>query len=296
MKPAEQIHPALRRYSGHRTRPDRWADWQPNVGDIIICTPAKCGTTWTQAIVTMLLYGTVDLLARASALSPWVDSNLSDADNVNSVPLSASGRRVIKTHTPTDGFPVWKGVSVVAVYRHPLDVLLSVRKHLMNMKDVDGGEICAPLDAALSFYLNGVFDVQSNDTDKLATIATHYTHTLHRPDQEDLVLLHYADMIADHHGTVVHLARSLGIDADDALIDAITKATAIDAMRSDPVKFAPEGGKGFWHNDAGFFAKGGINQWREAFDDLQVAGFDDRLAVLVPDPQERAWIKFGAAA
>jgi len=292
---AQQLHPALRAYSGHRTRPERWVDWRPHEGDIIVSTPAKCGTTWTQSILTMLLYGSVDLPDRVSALSPWVDSNLSDADHVSGVPFSPSGRRVIKTHTPADGFPIWKGVTVVAVYRHPLDVLLSVRKHLKNMKDVDGGEICGPIDTALSFYLDGAFDFQSNDSDKLATITTHYRHTLHRAHQKDLVLMHYADMISDHRGAVAHLARRLEIEADPALIDAITEATAIDAMRSDPIKFAPEGGKGFWHNDAGFFAKGGTNQWRDAFTDHQLARFEDRLAELVPDPQERAWIKFGSA-
>lgn len=26
----------------------RWLGYKPRAGDIIVCTPPKCGTTWTQ--------------------------------------------------------------------------------------------------------------------------------------------------------------------------------------------------------------------------------------------------------
>ncbi len=42
---------------------------------------------------------------------------------------------MVKTHTPADGFPVWEGVTVISVYRHPLDVFFSMRKHIANTKD-----------------------------------------------------------------------------------------------------------------------------------------------------------------
>jgi aryl sulfotransferase len=34
----------------------RWAEFKPRPDDIFICTPAKCGTTWTQTIVANLLF------------------------------------------------------------------------------------------------------------------------------------------------------------------------------------------------------------------------------------------------
>ncbi|TMA51013.1 MAG: sulfotransferase domain-containing protein [Deltaproteobacteria bacterium] len=34
----------------------RWAGFEPRPGDIFVCTPPKCGTTWTQAIVASLLW------------------------------------------------------------------------------------------------------------------------------------------------------------------------------------------------------------------------------------------------
>lgn len=293
---APLLFAAERSYRGTKATPERWMDWRPHKGDVIVCTPAKCGTTWTQSILTMLLYGTVDLPDRVSVLAPWVDSSFDDADYVADVPLSPSGRRVVKTHAPSDGFPVWDGVHVVAVYRHPFDVFISMRKHLLNMKELDGGPLAGPVSEALELYLNKPFDAQDADNDRLATLTTHYLNTVNRPHQRGLVLMHYADMVADHRGAVAQLANALEIDADDALIDAITDATAIKAMRADPAKFAPEGGKGFWHNDAEFFSKGGTHQWEDVFKPSDISKFEAKLASLLPNEVQRDWIKFGDQA
>jgi hypothetical protein len=66
------------------------------------------------------------LPARLPILSPWVDADLGlPASEVAEALAAQKGRRVVKTHTPADGFPIWEGVTVIAVYRHPLDVFFS---------------------------------------------------------------------------------------------------------------------------------------------------------------------------
>ena len=177
---AKQLHPAERIYRGSMTRPEKWAGFTPLAGDVIVCTPAKCGTTWTQTMVAMLLYQTPQLPDRVSALSPWVDSVLSDADDIDRLLSSPSGRRVLKTHTPADGFPVWDGVHVIAVYRHPLDVFLSIRKHVINMKDADNPELCGPIPQAVQYYTGGVFDDENVDRDCLASVVEHHRRTRSR--------------------------------------------------------------------------------------------------------------------
>ncbi len=140
--PAPLIARAERIYSGGQIRPERWATWVPNKGDILICTPSKCGTTWTQTIIAMLVHGGAELPGKLPMLSPWVDVDLGVPANEVAEALAAQkGRRVVKTHTPADGFPIWEGVTVIAVYRHPLDVFFSLRKHVANMSDVGDDNI-----------------------------------------------------------------------------------------------------------------------------------------------------------
>lgn len=292
-KTAQQLHPAVLTYRGALTRPERWADWSPRQGDIIVCTPAKCGTTWTQTIIAMLLYGTTQLPDRLSALSPWLDSNLGDAERPAQVPPSPSGRRVVKTHTPADGFPVWDGVRVVAVYRHPLDVFLSIRKHVMNRKDGDNPDLCGPVESALTYYLGGGFDLADLDRDFLASIVGHYRHSVNRAGLNDLILLHYSDMIADHRGTVARLAHGLEITQDATLIDAVTQATGFAQMQSNAAQFAPEGGQGFWRSDAAFFDCGGTRKWQGQISEAQVTAFDAALARLMPEAEQSYWLKWG---
>ncbi|MFK7765268.1 MAG: sulfotransferase domain-containing protein [Roseobacter sp.] len=290
---ATLLYPALQEYRGRLTRPEKWADWTPNEGDVVVCTPAKSGTTWTQTMIAMLLYGTTELPDRLSALSPWLDSALGDADRVPNVPLSPSGRRVVKTHTPSDGFPIWKGVHVVAVYRHPLDVFLSIRKHVINMKDAEDPVLCGPLPTALESYLNGVFDPQASDKDSLSSVISHYSKTTQRPHQKGLVLLHYANMIADPVTTVRKLADDLSIEHDPTLIEAIVRATRIDTMRSKAKYYAPEGGKGFWTQDAAFFDGGGTRKWEGLLSGVEEARFLEVLHQLLPSTVEQQWLTIG---
>ena len=51
----------------------RWDGFRFRPGDIVISTPPKCGTTWTQMICALLVFQTPDLPAPLGELSPWLD-------------------------------------------------------------------------------------------------------------------------------------------------------------------------------------------------------------------------------
>ena len=292
-----EIRPADRTYRGHMTKPERWATWQPRKGDVLVCTPPKCGTTWTQTIIAMLLNGGPDLPDTLGAISPWVDADLGvDADTVAQTIAALPGRRVVKTHTPADGFPVWDGVYVVAVYRHPLDMLLSLRKHIANRHLEEEHVMTGSLSDALMYFLSHAMDGDEIDDDDLALVCHHYTQTVCSGRIPGLIALHYSDMTRDPMGTVQRLATALDIDADAALIKAVAEATSIGAMRKNAGQFAPVGGTGFWKDDAAFFATGGIDNWRGTFSEKDIAAYTRRLAALLPDPQQRAWLERGAGA
>ena len=292
---ARILAPAARRYSGGHTRPDRWQTWVPHIGDILVCTPPKCGTTWTQTILTMLVHGGVDLPQKVPVLSPWVDADLGvPADEVAAALAAQKGRRVVKTHTPADGFPVWDGVTVIAVYRHPLDLFFSLRKHTANMANPDPDDPSGwPLARSIQSF---IYDPTAHDAlgnDSLAYVAMHYSETALTGRLPDLKLFHYADMIRDGRRTVQALAEAAGIDADGGLIDKVAAATAFGAMKANAVDYAPVGGTGFWKSDSNFFDSASSGKWEGQLSANEIGLYRERLAALIPDPAARAWLERG---
>ncbi len=286
--------PAARLYRGSITAPERWATWAPRPGDVLVCTPPKCGTTWTQTMLAMLIAGEPALPDKLAVVSPWVDADFDPAEEVASALIAKEGRRVVKTHTPADGFPVWEDVTVVCVYRHPLDLFFSLRKHVANMVQTDETHpMRAPVADALQHFLTNPVDIDDLDRDSLPTVACHYEKSILSGRLQRIERLHYADMIADHRGTVARLARIVGREGETALIDQVVAATEFAAMKSAPEKFAPEGGKGFWHADAAFFDSASSRKWEGQLDEAQLAAFETRLAELIPDTAARDWLKFG---
>ena len=280
-------------YRGDLTTPERWHTWVPRTGDILVCTPPKCGTTWTQTILAMLLHGGRETPERIPVLSPWVDAAFGDAKEVARSLERQRGRRVVKSHTPADGFPVWDGVTVVAVYRHPLDIFFSLRKHASNRKGATGHPMRRPLDIALASYLSSELDIEDFDRDTLATVARHFRATVLDRRIPELVLLHYADMIADRRGAVRRLAEGAGIEAEETLIDEVVNATGFEAMRAEPDRFVPAAGTGFWENDSAFFDSGTSEKWRGQLKESDLDLYAARIGELVPEVDARLWLELG---
>jgi hypothetical protein len=52
---------------------ERWERFAFRSDDVVISTPAKCGTSWMQTIVGMLVLDRIDLGRPISTISPWLD-------------------------------------------------------------------------------------------------------------------------------------------------------------------------------------------------------------------------------
>lgn len=279
-------------YRGGITEPERWEAFEPRRGDVILATPSKSGTTWAQSMIAMLLHGSTELPDVLGRVSPWIDANFSTEAEITHLLARQAGRRVIKTHTPIDGWPVWEGVGLVAVFRHPLEVFLSIRKHLANSKLVDEHPLLHPFDSALDFYLDTPFSDEDVDRDTLAVLVRHFEAAT-SGRWPDMLLLNYAAMSRDHAGTLARLDAALGTGASPDLLEAIRRATEFGAMKARAADFAPEASNDIWRDTTGFFAGGRSGGWRESFSDAQVARYEARFAELLPDAAQRRWIETG---
>ncbi len=114
---------------------ERWERFEHRPGDVVISTPPKSGTTWTQMLCALLVFDGPAFPAKLDAMSPWLDMRIRSEDEVFAIYDGQTHRRFIKTHTPLDGLPLRDDVNYVVVGRDPRDVLVSWEHHLEN---VDG--------------------------------------------------------------------------------------------------------------------------------------------------------------
>src|SRR5215467_14216172 len=109
-----------------------WERWRPRSDDIIIATYAKCGTTWMQRIVCMLVFQSAEAKP-LHEVSPWfemrpgppLEKRFADAE-------AQTHRRFLKTHLPHDALPIHDGVKFIHVARDGRDAALSFHNHLFN--------------------------------------------------------------------------------------------------------------------------------------------------------------------
>jgi hypothetical protein len=93
----------LKRYRSVVADSARWEGFRFRPGDIVISTPPKCGTTWMQRLVALLVFDDTQLYAPISRISPWLDMQLAPLEEVAALLDAQRHRRLIKTHTPLDG-------------------------------------------------------------------------------------------------------------------------------------------------------------------------------------------------
>jgi len=290
------------RWNGFRFRPD----------DIVISTPAKCGTTWTQMICALLVFRSPSLPGDLATISPWLDMLTRPLDDVLGDLERQTHRRFIKTHTPLDGLPYDERVTYICVGRDPRDVALSRDNHQTNantavvlkarnaVTGADGAPAVnetpdeRPASPVDRFWI--WVDETTPPTQSPSTLwkTLHHLNTFWAVrDLPNVVLLHYADLRADLDGQMRSVAARLGIQVDEETWPDLVRAATLDSMRANSARLAPDAASGFWHDSRQFFHRGTMGQWRELLDDKDIERYQRRVAELVP-ADLAAWVHHAA--
>src|SRR6185437_6814499 len=109
----------------------RWDAFRPRTGDIVVSTPAKCGTTWMIQIANLLVEQSPAPLP-IWLLSPWLDVRDYALEQAIAALEAQTRRRVIKSHLPSDALPLYDGVRYIHVARHGLDAFMSWHNHVRH--------------------------------------------------------------------------------------------------------------------------------------------------------------------
>ena len=281
-------------YLGPITDSTRWGGFDLRAEDIIISTPPKCGTTWSQSIVCMMIQDKVDFDGPLSKISPWLESGTHPVEVVNENLGTQTHRRCIKSHSPLDGITYDPRVTYIAVYRHPLDVHFSMRKHVENMtKDkLDHLFPSDPRSDALMF-INDTPPDGDCDHLTLATFTDHYKSFIKWEHLPNVHLFHYADMRANLPHAMKRFADVLGYTFDDATLDTLIKGAGFDEMRKASDRYTPSAGMGFFKNDAAFFNSASSEKWLKYLTDADMVQYAARMDQLL-DAKDRQWLECGA--
>ena len=290
----------------------RWEGFTFRDGDIIISTPPKCGTTWTQTICALLIFQTPAFPQAMDLISPWLDMQLRKRDDVVADLEAQTHRRFIKSHTPLDGLPFNERVTYICVGRDPRDVAMSWDNHADNM-DIPAlialRDKAVGLDDVMELLPNGIpvrpdsalerFWAWVDLPDPVTATPTGLAATMHHlssfwqeRERSNVVLLHYGELQDDLEGQMRALADRLGIDVPEDRWAQLVPAATFDAMRSRPADVGPNTTESIWLDPARFFNKGTSGQWRDLLDVDDLRRYEARVRELA-EPDVIDWAHRG---
>ena len=295
-------------YQHHHLDSTRWNSFMPRSDDIVIATPYKAGTTWTQAIVANLIFPS-GLPAPVSDLSPWIDNRTRPIAEVIALLGAQTHRRFVKSHLGLDGLRFFPKVKYIFISRDGRDVFMSMWNHYSNYADAHyervndtPGRVGPPLPRAPEnihefwhdWCTRGWFHWESDGYPFWShlRVTQSWWEYRHLPN---ILMLHYADMKADTGAAVRRIAGFLGIERSEAELDAVTATVSFENMRANADTYAPSAGASWNGGGQTFLFKGTNGRWREVLSADELALYDaacDRD--LAPDCRE--WLEHGGTA
>jgi aryl sulfotransferase len=287
----------------HYSSPDedssRWIKFPFRDGDVVISARSKTGTTWLQMICALLVFQTPELPDSLINLSPWLDWLGTPQSDVCARLARQDQRRFIKTHTPLDGLPVVDQVTYLVTGRHPLDTAVSLYHQSGNlnrerMRELTGqpdsrptGDRRPPLHEWLVDWIEQ--DVEPKDSlDSLPGILWHLTDAWHRCPVQDVVLVHYDDLVHNLGGEMRRIADRLGISVREEIWPGLVEAATFVRMRARAASTAPDP-SGILKDPEVFFRRGYSGAGAETLSKDELDRYYRRASTMAP-PEILRWV------
>jgi aryl sulfotransferase len=284
----------------------RWAGFPVRPDDIVIATYSKCGTTWTQRIVDLLVFQ--DPAPRPVFLtSIWLDARIFAPHEQNMATLEAqTHRRFIKSHLPLDALPLWDTVKYIHVARDGRDAFMSWHNHLLGMnpdfRPPSGADEAAaapprppvpedPSEFFQAWIAEAEADLGPGPDHGLSYFDFENTYWAER-SRRNLLLVHYNDLKADLAGEMRRISAFLGIDTPEGRLPTLAAAAEFGAMKADGAALMPGIEALFDRGAERFLNKGTNGRWKDALTPADLARYD-AVARRKLSPSLAAWLEHG---
>lgn len=301
--------PALREYRTWVMDSRRWNGYRPRDGDVVIATYPKCGTTWMQRIVNLLIFQTPEAQP-LDRISPWIDMRISRPieELLESIELQ-SHRRAMKSHLPLDGLPLYDEVRYIHVGRDGRDAVMSFHNHgtgfkeqVLNNLDAAGlaDETLAraypriPADPAEYFHRWLGIGAVPGQTDGYQFVSffefeKSYWAERHR---KNLLFVHYGDLKADLEAEMRRIADFLDITVPEKEWPSLVRAAGFDSMKQQGAELMPGVTGMFNEGKDRFFNKGQNGRWKGVFTKEDLTVYEGKLAASL-SPDCIRWLEAG---
>lgn len=270
----------------------RWDAYRPRAGDVLVATYPKCGTTWMQQIVSLLIFQSPEPRA-VTQTAPWIDARFTRSlDDMIAAIEAQTHRRSLKSHLPFDALPHYDEVRTIHVARDGLDALMSWHNHSLRYRrhaSLDaaglGDETVArpyprPAEDPRAFFrewmgLEG--RERESDVSAAAFFDTEKSYWSARR-AANLLLVHYNDLLADLDGEMRRIAAFLEIETPAAVWPKLVEAATFASMKREGAALLPMADAGFDGGADGFIFAGRNERWREALSEDDAALYRVRAA------------------
>jgi len=283
-----------------------WNRYKPRQGDIVVATAPKVGTTWTQRIVSLLIFQSARPVPILQT-HPWVDCRFQIPIDVMISMLEAQAhRRAMKSHLPFDALPIYDEVKYIHTARGGLDACFSFHNHFLNFTPQfvgnmqrtaqEGGDTGSPPPPTpkdpREFFLSWI---ERNDHDVVPVASAFFdierSYWTER-QRSNLLLVHYNDLKADLSGEMKRIAAFLEIETPAALWPELVEAATFEKMKSEGAALLPGIEMAVRGGHQTFLNKGTNGHWRDVLTKDDVARYRERAAAELP-PGLNDWLEHG---
>lgn len=284
-----------------------WDGFKARAGDIMVVTPPKCGTTWTQRIIGMLLRQSTEPHV-VMMDQPWIDARWVPHEMVLPMLAAAPGRRSLKSHLPLGALPLHDDMLYINVARDPRDACMSYHNHATAytdtfMAEMDkwgleddniGATFPRPPADPHAFFRRWLRDPAYAPLDdftckELFELEQSFWDERHRPN---VLLVHYNDLKADRDGEMRRIAAFCGIETPEPLWSQMVAAADFSAMKRDGEALLGHLETSFKGGAQTFLHKGTNGRWRDILSEKDLSDYD-AAADAAMSPAMRAWIEKG---